>query len=223
MGVEVSSRSASLKYFSIMFRDFWYTSSFSWFCNCSILSRPPISSNQSTQGFPPVGPDPTPTLKIFVNESSTTWIVFASGMLNKSINGFIHPIEIIYCNCSFLPPEVKLKTLQAASFFVREQPFWRQYSRDGNIFESITVWIWLWFPAVILDKVQQVSLRTVSDPLASKWLNADRAPQSKTCYAQRYTRIQLIYTMIKYTRYKVNVVVRKAWVARICPYADLLG
>lgn len=49
--------------------------------------------------------------------------------------------------------------------------------RGGMRFTSITDWIWLQFPAVMLEIVQHASFRMASLELERRLNNAGRAPQ----------------------------------------------
>jgi len=66
---------------------------------------------------------------------------------------------------------------QHASFFVLNSPCWSKWMRGGIRFASITDWIWLGFPAVMLDIVQHASFRIASFKLERRLNNAGRAPQ----------------------------------------------
>ena len=56
-----------------------------------------------------------------------------------------------------MPPEVKLVTTQTVSFWVLKSPLARQSMVGSRRLASMTYWIWVGVPAVMLESVQAAS------------------------------------------------------------------
>lgn len=66
---------------------------------------------------------------------------------------------------------------QQASFLVLKSPFDRRLISGGMMLASITAWIWVELPAVMLEIVQQASFRIPSLVELRRERRAGRAPQ----------------------------------------------
>ena len=82
-----------------------------------------------------------------------------------------------YLICSGEPPEVALDMDQAASFLMSNSATDSKCTRGGMMFASMTAWICSRVPAVMLEMVQQASLRIPFFGLDRSASSLERAPQ----------------------------------------------
>mmetsp|Transcript_54587 Transcript_54587/g.95436 ORF Transcript_54587/g.95436 Transcript_54587/m.95436 type:complete len:208 (+) Transcript_54587:618-1241(+) len=130
---------------------------FSWFCSSSMALRPPQSVTMSTTRSSTLAV--RATRRMLSRPSSATVITLLSSTESRLHSGGTTPWCTRYMICSGVPPEVALEAAQAASFWMSNSLDCRSSISLGNTLALITAWICSAVPAVILEMVQQASLR----------------------------------------------------------------
>mmetsp|Transcript_151925 Transcript_151925/g.487608 ORF Transcript_151925/g.487608 Transcript_151925/m.487608 type:complete len:218 (+) Transcript_151925:185-838(+) len=158
---------------------FWYTSSFGFSCNASILLKPSACSTSVANALS-AAPCSTcralPTFSTFSRASSATPMTFASVTVSRSRRGLRQPLSTRYSICCGEPPEVALAMTQAASFLISNSPVCSRCITGGIKPLAMTSWICSRLPAVMLEMAQQLSFRMAFFVWPSSRCRADSAP-----------------------------------------------